>query len=81
MSETKRKNFTGEFKAKVALEAIRGLKTVNVVGRSLRYIRRKSVYGRRSCKNRHPACLMPGAARNQPTHLPARNGSIPRLAG
>ena len=29
MSETKRKNFTGEIKAKVALEAIRGLKTVN----------------------------------------------------
>jgi len=25
MSETKRKNFTGEFKAKVALEAIRGV--------------------------------------------------------
>jgi transposase len=32
MSETKRKNFTGEFKAKVALEAIRGVKTVNEIG-------------------------------------------------
>ncbi len=32
MSKTKRKNFTGEFKAKVALEAIRGLKTVNEIG-------------------------------------------------
>ena len=32
MSETKRKNFTGEFKAKVALEAIRGIKTVNEIG-------------------------------------------------
>jgi transposase len=31
MSETKRKYFTCNFKAKVALEAIRGLKTVNVV--------------------------------------------------
>ena len=29
MSETKRKNFSGQFKAKVALEAIRGIKTVN----------------------------------------------------
>ena len=28
MSETKRKNFTGDFKAKVALETIRGTKTV-----------------------------------------------------
>lgn len=32
MSETKRKNITGEFKAKIALEAIRGLKTVNEIG-------------------------------------------------
>ena len=32
MSESKRKNFSGEFKAKVALEAIRGLKTVNEIG-------------------------------------------------
>ena len=31
MSETKRKNFTDEFKAKVALEAIRGVKTVNQI--------------------------------------------------
>lgn len=29
MSETKRKIFSGEFKAKVVLEAIRGIKTVN----------------------------------------------------
>jgi len=35
MSEAKRKNFSGGFKAKVALEAIRGIKTVNVVVRSL----------------------------------------------
>ena len=32
MSETKRKNFTDELKAKVALEAIRGIKTVNEIG-------------------------------------------------
>jgi transposase len=32
MSESKRKNFSGEFKAKVALEAIRGIKTVNEIG-------------------------------------------------
>jgi len=32
MSETKRKIFTGEFKAKIALEAIRGIKTVNEIG-------------------------------------------------
>jgi transposase len=31
MSEKKRKIFTGEFKAKVALEAIRGIKTANEI--------------------------------------------------
>jgi transposase-like protein len=32
MSETKRKNFSSEFRAKVALEAIRGIKTANQIG-------------------------------------------------
>jgi transposase len=32
MSETKRKNFTDDFKAKVALEGVRGIKTVNEIG-------------------------------------------------
>jgi len=32
MDEAKRKNFTGDFKAKVALEAIRSIKTVNEIG-------------------------------------------------
>ena len=31
MSETKRKNFTDEFKTKVALAAIRGVKTANSI--------------------------------------------------
>jgi transposase-like protein len=31
MSETRRKNFTADFKAKVALEALRGIKTVNEI--------------------------------------------------
>lgn len=32
MSESKRKNFSGKFKAKVAIESIRGIKTVNEIG-------------------------------------------------
>ncbi|MDT8364832.1 MAG: transposase [Nitrosomonas sp.] len=32
MTGIKRKNFTGDLKAKVALEAIRGIKTVNEIG-------------------------------------------------
>jgi len=31
MSEQKRKNFSGQYKAKVALEAVRGVKTVNEI--------------------------------------------------
>jgi transposase-like protein len=34
MSESKRKTFSGEFRAKVALEAIRGVKTVNEIGQA-----------------------------------------------
>jgi transposase len=34
LSEKKRKIFSGEFKAKVALEAIRGLKTVNEIAQN-----------------------------------------------
>lgn len=32
MSEKKRKSFSSEFKAKVALEAIQGIKTLNEIG-------------------------------------------------
>jgi hypothetical protein len=35
MSEPKRKNFSGEFKVTVVFEMIRGVKTMNVVTRSL----------------------------------------------
>jgi len=59
MSETQRKNFNGEFKAKVALEAIRGIKTVNQICQEIGGIPRRLACGRRSCKSRHPACLMP----------------------
>ena len=48
MSETKRKNFSGEFKAKVALEAIRGVRTVNEIGQEFGCIRRKLACGRKS---------------------------------
>jgi transposase-like protein len=34
MGETKRRSYTGAFKAKVGLEAIRGVKTVNEIGQA-----------------------------------------------
>lgn len=36
MGERKRKNFGGEFKAKVALEAMRGVKTLNEIGQEFK---------------------------------------------
>jgi len=43
MSEKKRKIFTGEFKAKVALEAIRGVKPVNEIPQQHRHMEMFSV--------------------------------------
>lgn len=62
MSEKNRKNFSSQFKAKVALEATRGVKTYTKSPRSLAYIRRKWGIGRKCCKNRLRAYLTPCAA-------------------
>jgi hypothetical protein len=56
VSEKKRKVFSGEFKAKAALEAIRNIKTVNVVPKSSVCIRRKLGSGSGSCRNMRQAC-------------------------
>ena len=49
MSESKRKIFTGAQKAKVALEAVRGTKTINEIGQEIVCIPPKSVNGKRNC--------------------------------
>ena len=87
MSETKRKIFSGEFKAKVALEAIRGIRTVNEIGREFGvhptqvglYPKGRLRAGRRSYSNRHPMCLKPSADRSLPIHRLVQSGCIPRL--
>ena len=74
VSETKRKIFSGEFKAKVALEAIRGVQTVNEIGREFGvhptqvglYPKGRLRAGKRSCLTRQAACLTPSAGRNLP---------------
>jgi transposase-like protein len=48
VSETNRKHFSGEFKANVALDAIRGVKTVDEIGEEFGVL----LPGRKSCKNR-----------------------------
>ena len=87
MSESKRKMFSGEFKAKVALEAIRGIRTVNEIGREFGvhptqvglYPKGRLRAGKRSCSNRQAACLTPSAGRSLPIHRPILSGCIRRL--
>ena len=43
MSKTKRKRYTAEFKAQIALEAIKGEQTVAELARSLSHARRKNM--------------------------------------
>ncbi len=57
MGEAKRKPFSGEFKAKVAVEAIRGIKTVNEIGQEFGCIRRRLLCGRRNYWSRHRGSL------------------------
>lgn len=48
--ESKRQNFSVEFKAKLALEAIRGTKTVNEIGREFGVYCRHHAAGNGSCR-------------------------------
>lgn len=62
MSETKRKNFSGQYKAKVALEAIRGGQDGNEIAQEfVGRIRPRWGCGRRLCKNGRQAYSMPSA--------------------
>ena len=63
MSESKRKNFSGDFKAKVALEALRSIKTVKLF-KSLGCRPTQVGLWKKELQEQHPGCLMPGAARN-----------------
>ena len=60
MREEKRKNFSGEFKAQLALEAIRGVQTVNEIVQEFGVHPTQSVGG--SGKSRRRADSMPHTA-------------------
>ena len=66
MREEKRKNFRGEFKAQVALEAIRGVQTVNEIVQEFGVHPTQSVGG--SGKSRRRADSMPHAAPRRGSH-------------
>ena len=78
MSETKRKNFTDEFKAKVALEAIRGVKTVNQIAQEFGVHPTQVGAWKKLLQEEHRAYLTRSVVRSQSTPPPARSGSIPR---
>lgn len=46
----KRVRHSAEFKGKIALEALKGVKTVNELASSIRFIRRRSANGSGKCK-------------------------------
>ena len=81
MSESKRKIFSGEFKAKVALEAIRGVKTVNEIGLAFGVHPTQVGLWKKELQDQDPACLTLSVGRNLKMHLPIQNGYIPRLIG
>jgi len=57
MSEKKRRIMSGAQKAKVALAAVKGNKTVNEIAKSSACIRRKSAFGSRRYWKMLASCL------------------------
>jgi hypothetical protein len=76
MSLRKRKSFSGDFKAKVTLEAIQEVKTLNEIGQEFGVHPFRSVSGRKICRNMHRACLMPNEAKNRLSPLLIPKNSI-----
>ena len=83
MSEKQRKIFSGQFKAKVALEAIRGVKTVNEIAREFGVHPTQVGLWKKELQE-HAAGLFDAKRGPKPvdwTHPPAPNGSTPRSGG
>ena len=78
MSETKRKIFSGEFKAKVALEAIRGIKTVNEIAQDFGVHPTQVGLWKKELQVRLPTYLMPSVAQSLWIHPPIQSASILR---
>jgi len=82
MSEKKHKNFSSQFKAKVALEAIRGVKTVTEIAQAFGvYTRPKSDSGKKNSRSMQARYLIPNVVRHQQTHPQVRSVSTPRSDG
>jgi len=78
MSERKRKNFTSQHKTKVALEAIRGIKTANEIGQEFGSTRLRSANGSESFSPRRPAFSRLSAARRPLIRQPTLSGFTQR---
>ncbi len=77
MREKKRKNFSGEFKAQVALEAIRGVQTVNEIVQEFGVHPTQSVGG--SGMSRRRADSMPRDPKAGDHNWPVRSGATPKI--
>ena len=62
MSKRRRRNHTPAFKARVALAAIKGDRTLAQLPEQLMFTRIRLHHGRRSLRKGQPTCLVPVAA-------------------
>ena len=81
MSEKNRKNFSSQFKAKVALEAIRGIKTVNEIAQEFGVHPTQVGHWKKLLQKRLRVYLTSYAAPGLQTHLQARSVSTPKSGG
>jgi hypothetical protein len=76
---TQRKQYSAEFKARVALEALKGLKTVNELASTYGCIRRRlpigNIVSKRSCPTFSRYAVTSGSATKRPSKHSSTNKS------
>jgi len=81
MSEKGRKSFTSQHKAKIALEAVRSIKTVNEIAQEFGVHPSQVGNGKKSSKRKHRAFLTPSVVPKKWMLPQIRTGSSPRSGG
>ena len=81
MSLRTRKHFSGPFKPKVALEAIRAVKTVHEIAQEYEVHPNPVGQGKKDLPEQAATSLTPSAVRNLLTRRQVRSGSTPRSGG
>ncbi len=74
MKKPKRRKFSAGFKARVAWETARGVRTINEIAAENERHQVPSASGRRNCWRAPPACLRAAATRAAPSKTWSRSG-------